>query len=304
MKKLVLFLILILSLSVYSQQGEIAKDSTVVPKFTAKSLIFDKLKVWSLRKQYSAVISQTANGEYAINGHTDWAASDFPLIADFRVRELDISKKKDSRLLLIAEGIQIEILIPPSIDPNQAFASLLFNGSVNSFINSPYFQGLEKRLLPKIFGEKLAAIPLETQQALMRGVNYNGNVYGSEVFKERVYFTVNFSDNIIYNTIQINQAERASRQTESALKQIKAVFLKTQAINEIHGIKVATVIQSRDFLREKYIEPHKERFEMFTPFELIQKFIDADITNQEMVDGSIILIDGSRVKVNLTNFSN
>jgi len=42
---------------------------------------------------------------------------------------------------------------------------------------------------------------------------------------------------------------------------------------------------------------------MYVSSDLLQKFIDAEITNQELAGGFVILLKGSRVKVNLINFS-
>jgi len=42
---------------------------------------------------------------------------------------------------------------------------------------------------------------------------------------------------------------------------------------------------------------------MYVSSVLLQKIIDAEITNQELIDGSVILAKGSHVKVNLINFS-
>jgi len=49
--------------------------------------------------------------------------------------------------------------------------------------------------------------------------------------------------------------------------------------------------------------PHSESFEMYVSSDLFRKFINAEITNQELVDGFVILFKGSCVKVNLINFS-
>jgi len=55
--------------------------------------------------------------------------------------------------------------------------------------------------------------------------------------------------------------------------------------------------------RADLMPPHSESFEMYVSSDLFRKFINAEITNQELVDGFVILFKGSCVKVNLINFS-
>jgi hypothetical protein len=39
---------------------------------------------------------------------------------------------------------------------------------------------------------------------------------------------------------------------------------------------------------------------VYAPATLIQKFTDADITNQEFIDGCTVIVGGNRVKVDLS----
>ena len=110
-----------------------------------------------------------------------------------------------------------------------------------------------------------------------------------------------FSDSVVYNTLQLNQAERVARQTESAITQMKSLYQKTGNIENLEGIKLITDIYSKSFLDQLAV-PQVEHFEMYVPFGLLHQFIDAEITTQDLADGSIILVNGSRVKANLTNF--
>ncbi len=205
--------------------------------------------------------------------------------------------------MLIADLKQLEITAPNELNIQDVLSAILYKGTITEFTESDYFKNLEKGILPIIFKDKLAVIPFEQQHQLMFDAAFDVGAYGLAEFKGKAYFLAKFSDEVVYNTIQLNQAERASRQTESAIKQLKSLFQKTGKIKNIEGIKLVTEIYSRDFVRERYGSPHKESFEMYVSFELLEKFLGAEITNQDLIDASIILVDGDRIKVNLTNFS-
>lgn len=299
MKKLLPLFILILAGFAF---GQIGKGDSVVPKFPQNLATFDKLKVWSLRYQYKLNVAKAANG-YALNGSTDWAETEFPYMNEFIIRELDLSKKKPTRVLLIAEGAQIEIFVPNDLDLQNVLSSILFKGKLSDFWGSDYMVNTEKVILPRIFKDKLAVIPFEKQQGLIRQALYSTDAYSHETFKEKDYLAVSFKDGFVYNTIQVNQAERASRLTQTAITKLKDIQKRVGKLDGFHGIKLVTDIQSRDFLKEKYSKPHIEKYEIYVTYEILQKFLEAEITNQELIDGSIILVDGGRVKVDVTSFS-
>ncbi len=224
-------------------------------------------------------------------------------MTEFYIKEFETSKKKPSRVLLLGRTNQIEIIIPNEFNVQDVLSTILFKGNLTAFTESNYFQELEKRWLPVLFTDRLSVIPFETQRKLMQEAGYEIDAFKPTEFKGKSYLVSKFSDDVIYNTLQLNKAERAARQTESAIKKLKSLFQKTGKLENIEGIKLVTEIRSKDFVREKYRSGDRETFEMYVSFDLLQKFMDAEITNQDLVDGSIILVDGSRVKVNLTNFS-
>jgi hypothetical protein len=70
--------------------------------------------------------------------------------------------------------------------------------------------------------------------------------------------------------------------------------------NGIYGIKIRTRILYRDFLSKRNQRPHVEVIEIFAPYDLVEKFFNLDITNQKLVDGSIVLVNGDRIEVDLS----
>jgi hypothetical protein len=51
------------------------------------------------------------------------------------------------------------------------------------------------------------------------------------------------------------------------------------------------------------IEPEQETFEMFVSYDLLERFSDAEITYQELIDESIMSVNGNSVKVSITDLS-
>ncbi len=294
-----LLLILVLSISTFAQ---FAKGDVVVPKFSQNVAKFDKIKIWQAKAQYSVAVTKGAGNDYVINGDSDWIMKGFPFMEVFELKEFEASKNKPARILLKNPTVQFEITVSAGVNVQDALSAILYKGTPDSFAVTPYFIDVEQKLLPITFQGKLASIPVEKQKQLLKAVNYSSNAFITTDFKDKTYLETKFSDGVVYNTLQLNAVERAARQTESAIKQLKLLFEKTGAVENIEGIKLITSIYSKNFVREKYGNGQEESFEMYVSFDLLKKFLDAEITNQDLVDGSIILVDGSRVKIDLTNF--
>jgi hypothetical protein len=78
--------------------------------------------------------------------------------------------------------------------------------------------------------------------------------------------------------------------------------------NGIYGIKIRTRIFYRDILpgirRNQRANvnqrPNVEVLEIFAPYDLVEKLFNFDITNQKLVDGSTVLVNGKSIEVDLS----
>ena len=89
---------------------------------------------------------------------------------------------------------------------------------------------------------------------------------------------------------------------QKILAQLRAIYKKIGKLEGLKGIKVFAKIGYRSFLEPSYSTKYDE-LELYTPLEELRSFDDADITSQELIDKSIVLISGNRVRVSLTQFS-
>lgn len=61
------------------------------------------------------------------------------------------------------------------------------------------------------------------------------------------------------------------------------------------------LILYKDFLQERNINPHGEIIELYALNNLTEKYYNLDITNQQLIEGSVVLINGNRVQVILAS---
>lgn len=279
---------------------DVPKDSYVVLKPNKAVFGFEKLSAWSGRNTYGAAITQFED-KIRVNGDENWRALGWSTMAQCVLAKTD--RKKNAVMVEIRCGNDnVNLTFDASIkDLNKAFKEVVYVGNLPGFLNSDYYlQEVEKRFLPKVFSGKLEAIPLGMQRKLIEFVNFEPSRLGGEEYKEKFYLKIGGADDFIYNSLQVNQPLR----TSLTVQKIIAMGIKDMVTLKVHkgldGLKVEVKMFFKDFLREA--NPNFEDLSVYFTFEELEKFQKADITSQQLIDNSIVLINGNRVQVSLTQF--
>jgi hypothetical protein len=100
-----------------------------------------------------------------------------------------------------------------------------------------------------------------------------------------------------YNSIQLGQAARAARVIQDSFVSKLKLGYYLKEVPNLNGVRIDTDIPYRDFVNER--ASHHDSLTLYSAFEDLKKFADADITSQELIDRSTVLINSNRVKVSL-----
>jgi hypothetical protein len=187
-------------------------------------------------------------------------------------------------------------------DVDAVLRQLVFLGSVESFESSAEFKALTEKLLPITFPGVLAEIPHDKQLSLLKDLGYNDQGMGVAEFKGKQYIAFSATDPTpIFNSLHVNQAARVATVLKALVLPgfIKIAPVITDA-NGIYGINLRARIFYQDFRSNRNRPPHAEVLEIFAPYDLVEKFFNQDITNQKLIDGSFVFIDGNRIEVDLS----
>ena len=316
-----IFLILCFSISVFTQSASISKDSTVVPKFAFKWS--DLNKSWRGFLSLQLKIEQNSSGNITINGNENWRAvpifpayegtggdgfdeeSNYrsaylnPSIVAYKVSKIDRKKELTEVNLskLNDRLIDLKLQFGNSVkDVDKALSEVLFLGGVEEFKKSDFYQSMVGS------SKELAGLPQNAKASLLEDVNCQSNGIRTEIFKEKKYLVCFYTDGTEYNSNLVNQAERTARTIQKYLPLIKRkgnLLLTTQ---EIEGVEIQVKITYRNFINET--QSRYENLQFYVPLDSLKLFIELDITDQELVDKSIVILNESRVRVSLSQFSN
>lgn len=241
----------------------------------------------------------------------DWSSSGFPFCGELtltRIFELksatmhhklpytEVELRSGNvylRLHLAHLSSQAEVL-------NTDFQKLIASGNWEQFENSEDFR---KNVFAvqeaKIFTGPMSRLSYGAKVSLMHMACNGQNTFAAETYKGRTYFAVTLqSDGEVYNSNKLSSSARAARViNERIIARVKTFKDPTQE-SGIDGLKFAASVDYRNFVNES--QTHQDQLEIYLPLDLLVKFVDADITSQQLIDGSIVLLNGNRIQVPLT----
>jgi hypothetical protein len=286
-----------------SPEEEIAlkKGQQLIVKIPGKLFKYETRSISTGTPILAANVS--APGEtITVEGASDWQTRGWPLMIELYY-EKSTRKKEYTEVELRSSKAYVKLrFLPDTPDVNTVLRQLIYLGSVDMFESSAEFKALREKLLPVTFSGALGQIPRDKQVQLIKDLGYNDEDLGVEEFKGKQYIAFSTTDlTIEFNSRRMKQAPRIATVLKGrllpALDKIAPII--TDA-NKIYGIKITARIFYKDFHSERSLQPHVEVLEIFAPYDLVEQFYNRDITDQKLVEGIFILVDGKRIEVDLS----
>lgn len=118
-------------------------------------------------------------------------------------------------------------------------------------------------------------------------------------FKNENYLTFKFSNDIIYNTRQSDKYKVAKIQFDDLIRKILPPLNSSVSDPSLfNGYNIVVTTHIQDFLNKA--ETLKEmEYRFLIPQDIAKKYKDKDITGQELINSSIILMNDERIKLDL-----
>lgn len=303
---LILAINFLLSVTVSAQQSQPAslldlpKGKFVVLKIPGKLIGFERVSSWSGDVNYGAIIEQSEKGGILVSGLTEWRTAGWSLMRQLTVEK--ISREKNYTLVELRDPLfNIKLRFGNTVkDLNAAFREVAFLGLVSEFEESDYYkQEIIGKVLPKVFTGNLASIPTTRKLKLLEQLKYIDSAIKSEKYKGSDYLSIDVGgDTEVYNTIRVDQPHRIGHSlNQRILSYFKRIARIIKFHPEIDGIKISILIPYKNFVTEAYSQPSYDRVEIYSPMDVIQQFADDELTNQEFVEESVLLVNGNRMQI-------
>ena len=280
---------------------DLKKGQQLVVKIPGKLLKYETNSISIGTPILTASVS--VSGEtITVEGASDWQMRGWPLMITLSY-EKSARKKEYTEVECRSGQAYLKLRFSPNTpDVNAVLRRLIFLGSVDMFESSEEFKALSEKLLPVTFPGVLGQIPRDKQLQLIKDLDYNDEGLGVEEFKGKQYIAFSTSDRTIeFNSRKMKQAARiATIMKGRLLPALDKIAPFITDANGIYGIKIRAKIFYKNFRSERNLQPHVETLEIFAPYDLVERFYNQEITDQKLVEGIFIFIDGSRIEVDLS----
>src|SRR5260370_5616762 len=295
------------------------KGSTVVGKMPIRLWQDEKdhrkdLKIWLAFKDErgpsGAGLDYFVDVEDVLN-QPHWASSSFPYCGEFtltRIFELK-SASMHHKLPYTEVELRSNVLYlrlhfsHPSSETNALnadFKKLIAPGNWEQFEKTEDFhENVFAVQQGKIFVGPMAALSDRAKLALLDMACTGPDSFGAETYKGKSYFAISLGpDAEVYNSNVMNSSARVAKIINDRIIGRVKTFRAPAQETGIDGLQFSAVINFHNFVNEPTIRT--DRLEVYLPLDLCMKFVDADVTSQQLIDGSIVLLNGNRIQVPLS----
>lgn len=309
--KTVLFFLLLGTAPVYAQKNwplSVPKHSTVVLKIANSEMKFSKWSAWTNRNSYAALVERDSNNRITVNGRSDWNDIGWPLMQELRVEDVSPIKPRDkdpfsgTQIMLKAPSYNIFLRFASSInDLRGVFDEISFKGSVADFEKTEYYRkDVEGRFFPRFFAGKMSGLTDKFKLYLLKTCEYESKCFGEETYKEKEYMVVRGKlTDFVLNSSKLSQMQRVSwvfnERLLNALKVLQDAIQNGSAV--YHGVKVEYGIPYRNLIDNT--GEGMDTLMIYASMADIRLFKDFEITGQELMDRSVVIVGNNRIKVDL-----
>lgn len=249
-------------------------------------------------------LSEGAEGRVIIGGDSQWRLAGFPSLRVCRGYKPKASSKMPGfvkmdlfcdkgNVMLVVEGRDIE-------KAKSLFRQVLARGNADSPAARQQVRDAAEAISAHVFDGSLASFPEAARIPFVLLLVTEGAVAIDRLFyKNAEYFQIDFGvHGEVYNTIQMGRSDRVRRViNELFLEALSTDAAQLRAATGLGGIGLVTEIRYRNFVTNN--ESGADVLEIFAPMEPLLRFIADEITAQQLLDGSVVRLDGSRIEVSL-----
>ncbi|MCF7861582.1 hypothetical protein K9M79_05030 [Candidatus Woesearchaeota archaeon] len=147
--------------------------------------------------------------------------------------------------------------------------------------------------------EILSLIDLIKLEGLIANTSLSLNSIKLNPFKENVYLQIKFSNNDRYNSIQLNKYEIGKIMFDEVVRKILNPLNDYISESEsFFGYDLTVIGHTKNFLQT--LEPSQPiEYRFLIPKTVVKDYKNQDLTGQQLLDNSIILMDNERIDLKL-----
>lgn len=244
-------------------------------------------------------------------GNADWKTSGFPLMREYTIHSTR-TRRGTTEIDLRGNGERLKLRFPPDVaNTAAALTQFALPGSPSSPAALAYLEGIDEKLAPGLFGDvRLPLTPVQ-QQALTRAARESGHAvtFGRSEYKARIYLRVDLGALASpYAALLPNQLARVAKAVNEQLATVLKVFGRPlSGSHVVDGLQLAVRLAAPKSAWVASPQPDDppgsgDLVRWYVPLEVIARFTSDEITSQQVVDQSVVTVNGNRVELSLATW--
>lgn len=129
-----------------------------------------------------------------------------------------------------------------------------------------------------------------------RSIDFKSNISPN---KDKKYLSFSFANENTYNSNKLNKYDIGKEMFDDVVrKMLNPLDIHLGRSEDFFGYDIIVYAYTKDFT-EKYASSKQIRYEFLMPKDAVRKYKDKEISSQQLLDGSVILMDDDRVEFKL-----
>ena len=276
-----------------SAQADFVKNTEVILRFPLSKLteVRDRSQRWVVRLEGKLARS---GSDITVNGDPLWRSAGFPSQTAYKIDQVKREGELMKVRLTAKRWLPIELILYG--DPT-LYREVLARPDQSAQVRSEAYQWIGERL----FIGEAAGMPPASREQLLAFAESEGVVpkVTLSTFQGIAFLGIDLGlDSMVYNSLRLDAAERAGVVISKLMLDRVGRFAPLGEATGIGGVKLTIEAPFQDFGQRSRIE--QNLLQVYVLSSIASRFVSAEITGQEMIDSSVVLIDGNPTKVVLS----
>lgn len=258
---------------------------------------------------YEVDVTLASRGGLVLGGDPAWRSLGLPLVAAGQITSIKSSKRaKQTTLTFEGDGTTAEIRVPMEASWQQPLEEILIPG--HSSVAEPSaaltasLDGMFEAYCNDRFAAPLDALEprIRRRVAELQFAIRDFEAPSTSTFEGEVYFDARLGEGtVVYNRTSSTQSQRVTNTiTDRVLPAVKAWAQVFFGEVPFHGFRVMATITDKDFTKYPP-KPEYDQLELYVPLDDAEKYAADDLSMQQILDASVVLLNGSPYRVNLAD---
>ncbi|WP_434637835.1 hypothetical protein MLC35_03525 [Sulfurimonas sp. NW7] len=117
-------------------------------------------------------------------------------------------------------------------------------------------------------------------------------------FKHKNYLQMKFKNATVYNSLKLNKYDIGKKLFDKLVRKILNPLNVLDSNHLLYGYDIIVIGYTKNFINDDDSD-HSIEYHFMIPADIVKKYKNKDITGQQLLDSSIILIDNERVSLKL-----